>query len=856
MFRRISLIVVLAFLMGWDTSAQQNQLVITSVTSDATTLYISGANFKRPGSDRREDREREREDSGNPTNPTVYLNGAPIVSVVNAAGTQIMAQLPVLPPGSYLLLVTRGSGSTVNATFIVTIGGMGPKGPKGDTGLTGLTGAPGDPGATGPAGATGPPGPTGPIGPTGATGAIGPIGPMGPAGPQGPQGAPGFNGLNGAPGAPGTIGPAGPAGPQGATGADPFASISCPAGQAVVAFALNPIQVKCAVVPELLGTGIVPSNLQTYTDRVITVSQDPTNRNTPHPTFNGSQTIFKAIARNCNAPVVYSWDFGDGTFSGDITTNNRYNLSTSHVYPIGYEDTAYNAAITLVSCAGVIEAANNQAMYPVMQYGTILADQADLIRNAPESNIDLTATYTANGLGKQWRKRMSDKAIEDGLWSLHNGVTNRAGEGTAIMTGNMGGILVADVGIAMTAMQQRKHMAAYPPGTYPAGDPVPSPTWRTDNDLRYASDPYAEDLLRMFNSNLSQMGVVSVAAVDEGDDAKTPIPGTNDLIGLTFGINEQNAYYTGIAAGALATSGMAGTAAQVGDLNRVRGRTIEFIAQQTVDFMNWFQNDVGASLGSFYYTPNANTDDGSTSQWMYYGLWVMDKYMSPYGVITATERLKGRLAAYLRASQHTVPPGTVSASHPYGAGATSYTMGATNNYAFQLSAGPLVAMAMMGWQNPTWENNNGLASLDFSAGPVTRGQAYITYRKQFDYIGDDWNGTGGNDQNGNWGQGQWAGGVGGYLRNDNDYNLYSIQWAAKAMSALGATCVGGTEAQDANGVCTDGNDWKHQHTTLLVRRQTVTTSGSMWTSTRGFAVLSMTQSMKTAMAIITLELAQ
>lgn len=786
-----------------DNDSQQNPLIIDSVTTDASYLYISGVNFG--------------------ARPTVFLSGEPLTRVVNAARTQIISPLPSLAPGTYLLQVSRGPAPHMNAAFSVAIGAIGP---------TGATGP------TGPAGPTGLTGNTGPEGPKGATGPPGPPGPPGPLGPQGPAGAQGVTGATGA------------------TGPNPFAGISCPPGQAAVAFSLTePIQVKCAVVPGLASdAGIVPSTLATYTSQVITVPFDPTNRNVPHPTYNGAPTIFKAIARNCPGDVVYSWAFGDGASSGEITTTNRYNLSASHQYPVGYTDVAYTAAITIVSCNGVALAANNQAVYPVMHYGSILADQADAIRSAPAANIDLTASYTANGLGRQWRNRMSDKAIDDGLWSLHNGVMNRSGEGTAVMTAMMNGgaNAVAYTGIAMSAMQKRKHRAAYPPETYAAGDPTPSPTWLAENDLRYVSDPYAEDLIRLFNYNLSQMTAVSVTAADEADGSKTPIPGTNDLIGLAFA-SDQNAYSSGMAAGALATSGLAGTAAQTGDPNWVRGRNIEFIAQQAVDFMVFFQNDGGSYPGSFYYTPNVNADDASTSQWMYSGFHAMETSMSAYGVIV-NDRLKARMAMYLRNSQHAVLP--VGPSRPYGSAGTSYNASATNNYSFQLSAGPLVAMAMMGWNNPQWENNNGLSNLDMSGGLITRAQAYVSFRKQFDYIGDDWNGTGGNDQNFGWGRGQWEGGVGGYLRNDDDYNLYSIQWAAKAMSAIGAVCVGGTEAQDADGVCTDGNDWKRQHTALLVRRQTVTATGATWNSTRGFAVVSMETPMKTAMAVLTLALAE
>ncbi len=809
---------------GPENTSQQNPLVISSVTSDASFLYISGINFG--------------------ARPSVFLSGMPLSRVVNAAGTQITASLPTLPAGSYLLHVSRGNAPHQNFSFSVAIGAMGPAGEPGPTGQTGLTGSAGDPGPAGPAG---PAGATGPAGPAGVAGPMGPIGPIGPAGPVGPMGPMGLMGLTGAQG---PAGAAGAAGATGATGPNPFAGISCPPGQAAVAFSLTePIQVKCAVVPGLSTDGTVPSTLATYTNQVITVSFDPTNRNLPHPTYNGAPTIFKAIARNCASPVVYAWDFGDGNTSGDMTTTNRYNLSASHQYAVGYEDVAYNAAITIVSCNGVAQTASNQAVYPVMHYGSILADQADAIRSAPAENIDLTKNYAANGLGRQWRKRMSDKAIEDGLWTLHNSIANRSGEGTVVMTANVGNYTVASTALAMTAMQKRKHMAAYPPGTYP--DATPSPTWLAENDLRYASDPYAEDLIRMFNYNLSQMGVVSVAAADEADDLSTPIAGTNDGIGLSFG-GANDAYHAGIAAAALATSGMAGTVAQVGDPNRVRFKPIEFIAQQAVDYLVWFQNDFGYP-GGFYYTPNAGTHDASTSQWMYSALHAMaTSPMTAQGVYV-NNMVKARMGLVLRATIHTTGAAAV-AGRPYGSGGFSYTP-TTAGYSFQLSAGPLLAMGLMGWNNPLWEGSTALIPNDAGFTGTTRGQAYITFRQVFDYIGDDWHGTGGQDANA-WGFGQWGPSDTGYLRNDDDYNLYSIQWAAKGLAAVGAVCVGGTEAQDANGACTDGNDWRHQHTALLVRRQAVTTAGAMWTPTRGFAVQSMDATMRNSMAVLTLALAQ
>ena len=816
---------------GPDHTSQQNPLVITSVTSDASYLYISGVNFG--------------------ARPSVFLSGMPLSRVVNAQRTQIIASLPSVAAGSYLLHVSRGNAPHQNFSFSVAIGAIGPPGEPGPTGPTGLTGAPGDPGPAGPAG---------PAGAAGATGPQGPAGPQGPIGLTGDQGLPGVNGLPGAPGAPGTDGaPGTPGAPgePGPAGPNPFAGLSCPPGQAAVAFSLTePIQVKCAVVPELATGGIVPSTLATYTDNVITVSFDPTNRNLPHPTYNGAPTIFKAIARNCPAPIMYAWDFGDGVTSGDISTNNRYDLSASHQYPVGYDDVAYNASITLVSCNGVAPA-NNQAVYPVMHYGSILADQADAIRSDPAANIDLTKTYAANGVGRQWRKRMSDKAIEDGLWRLHNDVANRAGEGTAMLAsivldaaGNNGG--PAYTAIAMTAMQKRKHMAAYPPGTYQ--DATPTPTWLAENDLRYARDPYAQDVVRLLNFSLGQLSVYSVDAADEADDLSTPIAGTNDGFGLAY----NNAYHFGMLAEAIASCGMAGTLAQWGDVNRIRYRPIEFVAQQIVDGMVWFQNE-GGYPGSFYYTPNGNSPDASTSQWMYSGLHAMATSPMAAQGLYVNNLVKARIGSFLRQSMHTVQPATdpPDPSRPYGSAGLSYTPSQPGS-AFQLSAGPLMAMALMGWNNAQWlgntggiPNNVGIFSLYVQ---TNRDQAYRAFRQVFDYIGDDWNGTGGAGDIFP-AKGQW--GTAAYLVGDDDYNLYSIQFAARGLSAVGAVCVGGTEAQDANGACTDGNDWKHQHTVLLVRRQSLSAAGAAWNSLRGNPMVgSISLPMKTAMAVITLALAQ
>jgi hypothetical protein len=191
---------------------------------------------------------------GTGATPQVTLGGV-TMTVASYAPTAIVAGLPAsLGPGSYALVVqtygTKGS-ALAPASFVLTLGAVGPDGPAGPVGPMGPqgpAGATGSQGAAGPKGDTGAPGATGPQGPAGATGAIGPQGPAGAtgaSGPQGPTGATGAIGPQGATGATGAIGPqgakgdtgatgaVGPQGPAGATGAAGAAGPAGPPGQGV-----------------------------------------------------------------------------------------------------------------------------------------------------------------------------------------------------------------------------------------------------------------------------------------------------------------------------------------------------------------------------------------------------------------------------------------------------------------------------------------------------------------------------------------------------------------------------------------------------------------------------------------------
>ena len=147
------------------TSTTPEQLVITSATvsSDGSTLFVTGKHFGR--------------------RPEVKVGDQRVSDVsVNATGTALTGSMPVTESGTHLLEISRGYGAKKTGLFVVTVtyhGGRGEQGPPGPEGPMG---------PQGPAGQPGPAGAQGPQGPQGAQGPMGPQGPQGPAGPAGPAG--------------------------------------------------------------------------------------------------------------------------------------------------------------------------------------------------------------------------------------------------------------------------------------------------------------------------------------------------------------------------------------------------------------------------------------------------------------------------------------------------------------------------------------------------------------------------------------------------------------------------------------------------------------------------------------------
>jgi len=123
-FALLGLLVPLATLAQRNTRPSNQLLVVNAdIDSIQNRLYIGGVNF------------------GASSPPAIDLDNIHL-ALITWTDTSIVAQLPAqtLPPGTYLLTVAKGSGTSDFDAFNLTLGAVGPAGPRGDPGSAGLTG--------------------------------------------------------------------------------------------------------------------------------------------------------------------------------------------------------------------------------------------------------------------------------------------------------------------------------------------------------------------------------------------------------------------------------------------------------------------------------------------------------------------------------------------------------------------------------------------------------------------------------------------------------------------------------------------------------------------------------------------
>lgn len=280
------------------------------------------------------------------------------------------------------------------------------------------------------------------------------------------------------------------------------------------------------------------------------------------------------------------------------TTSNRYDLSARFTYPNQATDTDFVARVRVTSNGQTVTGS-----YPVH----VFADVPSNPNNATARQLQV----------------MRAVAIDDALWFVHNQLTRGGNEADPLTGARAVGSLagpepVLAEGDFLEALGRNGHFVAFPPAYAGAmRDPE-------GNALRFNQDPYAEDAFRIVNSLLNRLQAVS-ASTNPGNTqgspndesnatgfypevVATPIPGTDDGFGLYVLPGSLSTGHQAAALRGLASVRLGGYTAQVGDQNRVLSRSFPFIVQQMVDALVWAQNDGGSFPGSYYYTPNANTD--------------------------------------------------------------------------------------------------------------------------------------------------------------------------------------------------------------------------------------------------------
>lgn len=475
---------------------------------------------------------------------------------------------------------------------------------------------------------------------------------------------------------------------------------------------------RLAVVGMLVSSVAAAQNL-----KVLPVPALALEPAAPHCAYNGHPTTFKAIARGGNGSYLVEWDFqGDGTYDFSATRTNRYDLSTAFTYPNQATDVDFTARVRVTSGGQTVESS-----YPVHVYADVPLNPA--AANARQLQV------------------MRNVAIDDGLWFLHNGMTRTGNEADPLFGGQLSGTLPTggyqnlNAGTALEVLGRNGRYPAFPSAyTGPMPDVL-------ENARRWDTDPYAEDAARLVNGLLTQITVVTIAPADEvnltgfyPEIATAPIPGTDDGIGLYIGYSPGDQTNGPLVAAlrGFAVSRLAGYVAQIGDSNRVLGRSFEFITQQFVDALVWAQNDGGSYPGSWYYTPNANIDllgefEAGTLGAMQ-GLWVAEQWMRADGVIVPNFA-KARLLSYIQQNINVCPQG--------GTGGT-YMAGANGVCDFALSAAHLFALGWVG-ANAFLTADTRLAFPGYSG--LTRGQLRGFYDSSLIFINAVFNTTS-NGQNG------------------------------------------------------------------------------------------------------------
>lgn len=479
-----------------------------------------------------------------------------------------------------------------------------------------------------------------------------------------------------------------------------------------------------AMTSATLAAGIMPAAALD----VVTVparSDDPT---VPHQAYAGHPARLAAIARGGATNLYYRWDAnGDGVWDLDPfnpggADPNRwyqgtaYDLDFRYWYPDPAVDRLYLATI---------EVSNTPS-----DVGAAFAVQYVLVK--PGLPTPVTDPDWAEHANASQRQVIREVALDDALWHLHQQMV-RSGASTNDITGWLNASAtfsrLSNSACYLLALLGAGHLPAYPPGTYQDHGVTPPAGFLAANDLRWATDPYAEDAVRLMNYLLANLTYTqALPAADESDDGTVPIEGTNDGFGWT--VQQQLYEYAPaqpFSLAALANCGLAGTVAQVG-ANSL-GHSLEFVVQQMVDYVAGAQYDANSgaqAVGGWGYNACLDCGTGASGAfgqhfgWAVYALHQAEAAMGEVGV-HVNQQTKLRLPNMLFYNRYTD-------------GGPRYT-GTMTWSLFEPTGHFLLACRWLGWDawdpsDPTVETYPYLS--------LTRGQARLIYDGLVAYAASRW----------------------------------------------------------------------------------------------------------------------
>ena len=552
-------------------------------------------------------------------------------------------------------------------------------------------------------------------------------------------------------------------------------------------------------------------------DRVIPVPANPDDLDEPHRVHAGVKVVLKAIIRADSPGTFRVWWDADGDGQWDTSSSCTPDAERACSYSTDAVHTVRDVEFTWE--------------YPVPDDGNDHLVMATVQIERQGTGQFQTASYwlhvypfvpdaDPDNWTDEQRSVMRAMVLEDALWFLHkNAVDLRGTEATSAIEARA---LYDDATApALLLFVETGHLPAYPPGTVSGSTP---PGWSSDNDARWANDPYSETAMRFANWLLEHDANGSLQPGEEEDTCGwdesqneihcTRPAGTTDGYGIaTHGMTQPDSGSTGAAGATLAglaacLPALHGTNVQVGSS---AGHLWEWEIQQRIDWLGASQVDTGSWKGGWddsFVNGNSSTVTMDSTSWAVLGMTIADRYSGPGGYVVVTNRHKDRLAHALAASN--------DQTHDGGAFRENWS-GGVDDSSYEFTGGALLGSRWLGFHG--FASDDGTVAFPGYA-DETRGELRQEYDAFLQFSGNDWNSVERRDSR-NWVDGHWRGGDPKCGDTSSPYDADGCQDTWSLFFHSLAYRMGDPPLETVA-----GHDWYREFTTSLIRAQCRATRGS------------------------------